>query len=313
MCLLVFIDDATSELMILELVEHENSYNYMAALKRYLDKFGRPLALYSDRHGIFRSSKPNTNGEFETTQFTKACHSLAIDVICALTPQAKGRVERANRTLQDRLVKEMRLRGITTTEDANRYLEEYRLDHNRRFARLPKDPQDAHAPLGNADIDILLVYTETRKVFKDLSINYNKHKLILDNSENSRKVIGQRVTIALRLDGTIDVVHGDICLPYRKFDKIRRVGDEPEVVDHKRLNAAFEMARCIEEVEPHHFQRNAHVLAGFRKFFREPEDARSRNLRDAPPAIRTKHNGRPRAPLGKHPIVVLESRLREPS
>ncbi len=309
-CLIVFIDDATSEIQLLRLVDHESSYNYMACLRTYINKFGCPLALYSDRHSIFRVNRENQNGETTTTQFTRACGNLDIKVICAKTPQAKGRVERANRTLQDRLVKELRLRNISTVVEANAYFEEYRLDHNDRFARPPENPADAHLPKPNEGLEKLLTYTVQRKVFQDLSLSFNKMKLILEDTDLARKAIGKRVVVAMSLDGDLEVTFDETPLPFRIFDKIRRIDDHsPEVVDHKRLGAALAVAKTVCEVEPHHFQRNSHVMAGFRNHFRQPEDPRSRTLRDAPEDIRVKHNGRARAPLGRHPIIILEERL----
>jgi transposase len=311
-CLLVFIDDATSELMLLRLVDHETSYNYMTCMKAYIERFGCPLALFSDRHSIFRATNPNSKGERFPTQFARACGRLGIRVICAKTPQAKGRVERANRTLQDRLVKEMRLRNISTIEEANRYLEEYRLEHNSRFARLPEDPEDAHIPAPNMSLDALLTYTVQRKVFKDRTISFNKTRILLEDTPAAAKAIGSRVTVALPLEGELEILFDETPLPYRVFDKIRRIdASSPVVVDHKHLGAALALSEAICEVEPHHFKRNAHVLAGFRKHFQDPEDPRSRKLRDAPEEVRRKHNGRPRAPLGVHPIVVLEERVRK--
>jgi transposase len=308
-CMLVFIDDATSEIQLLRLVEHETSYNYMICLKAYIERFGCPLALFSDRHSIFRTTNPNAVGERNPTQFARACARLEIQIICAKTPQAKGRVERANRTLQDRLVKELRLRNISTNEEANRYLEEYRLDHNKRFARLPADPEDAHRPGPNQSLDNLLTYTVQRKVFKDLSISYNKIRIILDSNSLSEKAVGKQVTVALSLSGGLEVLFEETPLPFRIFDKIRRVVDEPEVVDHKRLGAALRMAGAVCDTEPHHYKRNAHVMAGFRKHFKDPTDPRSRELQEAPAEIRKKHNGRARARLGIHPIIILEERL----
>lgn len=308
-CLIVFIDDATSELMVLRLVEHETSYNYMSCLKIYIERFGRPLALFSDRHSIFRSTNPSANGIRTPTQFSDACGRLDIRVICAKTPQAKGRVERANRTLQDRLVKELRLRNISTVQQANIFLEEYRLDHNRRFARFPADSEDAHLPKPNEALSSLLTYTVNRKVFKDLSISFNKTRIILENNELSRRAIGKRVTVALSLAGDLEVLFDEIPLPYRIFDKIRRIGDGPPVVDHKRLGAAFALGKIICEREPHQYKRNSHVMAGFRKHFQDPDDLRSRTLRDAPPDIRRQHKGRARDPLKCHPIVILQSGL----
>lgn len=107
----------------------------METLREYLDKSGRPLALYSDRHSIFRVNNPEREGEL--TQFTRAIKTLAIEPIHANPPQAKGRVERANQTLQDRLVKELRLRNISDIESANLWLSEFVKDYNSRFASIP--------------------------------------------------------------------------------------------------------------------------------------------------------------------------------
>lgn len=310
-CLIVFVDDATSELKVLRLVEHETSYNYMVCLKLYIERFGRPLALFSDRHSFFRSTNPTGTGVITPTQFSRACARLDIRVICAKTPQAKGRVERANRTLQDRLVKELRLRNISTVQQANIYLEEYRLDHNSRFARAPADPDNAHLPKPNAELSSLLTYTVKRKVFKDLTVSFNKTRIILEDSELSRKAIGKYATVALSLEGDLEVLFDEMPLPFRVFDKIRRVDDGPQVVDHKRLGAALALAKAIGEVEPHHYQSNAHVMAGFRKHFQDPDDLKSRALHNAPPEVRRQHNGRARNPLRGHPIVLLQERGEE--
>ena len=116
-CLLVFIDDATSELMEMQFVESETTLNYMAVLERYIHHHGLPMALYSDKHSIFRINAESVDSEAQT-QFSRAIEALGIEGIQAHSPQAKGRVERANQTLQDRLIKEMRLQGIDTPEQA---------------------------------------------------------------------------------------------------------------------------------------------------------------------------------------------------
>ncbi len=112
--LLVYIDDATGKLLHLRFAGSENTFDYLHATKAYLQQWGKPLAFYSDKHGVFRpvhaSEKDRTSG---LTQFGRALYELNIDIICANTPQAKGRVERANQTLQDRLVKELRLPAST--------------------------------------------------------------------------------------------------------------------------------------------------------------------------------------------------------
>lgn len=117
--LLVMIDDATGQLGTLLFVPHESFFGYGAAMRLYLTAHGRPGTLYSDKHGIFRVNIPSVGLENNLTQFGQAMQDLEIQIICANTPQAKGRVERANKTLQDRLPKELRLRG--------------RIDHGYRF------------------------------------------------------------------------------------------------------------------------------------------------------------------------------------
>lgn len=141
--LIVFIDDATSRLMALRLVPAETTPAYLQTLGQYLSQHGRPVALYSDKHSIFRVNLPER--EHELTQFTRALKSLDIEAIHANTPQAKGRVERANQTLQDRLVKELRLRGISDLEAANAFLPAFIADYNARFAVASQSPPDATA------------------------------------------------------------------------------------------------------------------------------------------------------------------------
>ena len=120
--LLVYIDDATSRLMHLQFVESESTFDYFAATRAYLERYGKPVAFYSDKHSIFRVSREDAASGVGMTQFGRALSELNIEILCANTSQAKGRVERAHHTLQDRLVKELRLAGISTVEAANAFL-----------------------------------------------------------------------------------------------------------------------------------------------------------------------------------------------
>lgn len=129
---LVYVDDATSRIMELLFVKSESTFSYFEATRRYILKHGKPLALYSDKAGVFQSA---TGGDGHT-QFGRAMYELNIHTICAETSQAKGRVERAHLTLQDRLVKEFRLHGISSIEEANAFAEEYIADYNRRSGGL---------------------------------------------------------------------------------------------------------------------------------------------------------------------------------
>ena len=143
-CLIAFIDDATGRVLAARFSPTETTQAYFDVLRRHVSAHGAPLALYSDRHGIFTkhdSEEPNP------TQFERALLQLGIEGICATSPQAKGRVERLFQTLQDRLCKAMRLNAITGIEQANAWLAQYLAEHNRRFAVAAQSDEDAHRPL----------------------------------------------------------------------------------------------------------------------------------------------------------------------
>src|SRR5689334_9103405 len=173
--LLVFVDDATSRLMHLRFVPAESAFAYMAATRAYVEAHGKPVAFYSDKHGIFRVNHPDAAGGDGTTQFGRALHELNVAIICANSPQAKGRVERAHKTLQDRLVKELRLAGIGTVEAANAFLPAFMADDNARFAKAPRLAEDLHRPPAPpGDLDAALTWREERTVTGSLTLHYNK-------------------------------------------------------------------------------------------------------------------------------------------
>jgi hypothetical protein len=136
---LVYVDDATSRLMEVLFTGTESTFGYFEATRRYLDRFGKPMAFYSDKASIFRVNHASATGGVGHTQFGRALYELNIDGICANTAAAKGRVERAHQTLQDRLVKELRLRGISSIKGANAFMPTFIAAHNRQFAKLPRN------------------------------------------------------------------------------------------------------------------------------------------------------------------------------
>lgn len=247
--LLVYIDDATSELMHLEMVETESSFSYMRATRTYIERHGKPVAFYSDKHSAFRNNVATANGD-GMSHLGRALEALNIELICANSPQAKGRVERANGTLQDRLVKAMRLEGISSIAEANAFLPSYMARHNARFARPPFDPRDLHRPLASHDdLEAEMVWREERTVTASLTLHYNKAMFILDPSAISTKLARKRVSVCEYPDGRVEIRHGEHSLPYRIFDKIRQV-NQAAVVDNKHLDAALTMARLIQEQLP---------------------------------------------------------------
>ena len=172
--LLVFVDDATSRLMHLQFVEAETTFSYFAAVRAYITAFGKPLAYYSDKFSVFRVNIPNALSGTGLTQFGRAMKELEIELICAHSPQAKGRVERANQTLQDRLTKELRLRGISSMATANVYLPQFIEQYNARFAVVPRSSESAHRPLQKGEVlDRILSLCERRTLSKNLTLSYN--------------------------------------------------------------------------------------------------------------------------------------------
>lgn len=144
-CLLVFVDDATSKILGLCFFEQETTLGYMKVVQQHLESYGRPIAYYSDKHSIFRTTREEcVDGRFTDTPLERALRELRIELICAHSSQAKGRVERANQTLQDRLIKELRLRKISSIEAANAYAPEFMAYYNQRFGVEPASDEDAH-------------------------------------------------------------------------------------------------------------------------------------------------------------------------
>lgn len=197
-CLLVFIDDATGELMALRFVNTETTLGYMGLLEEYIGTHGLPAALYSDRHSIFRVNKgDDKDASDHQTQFARALEQLGIEGIQANSPQAKGRVERANQTLQDRLVKEMRLQGISSQESANAWLPQFIRAFNRRFAVMPSMPEDANVPYAGTDKAlrrILSIHT-TRRLSKNLSCQFEGLLYQVQTTGQGLGLRGAEVTI----------------------------------------------------------------------------------------------------------------------
>ena len=145
--LLVFIDDATGRLMHLRFVASESTERYFGALWGYLEIHGCPVALYSDKHTVFRVARQDTMGGHGITPFGRALSELNIEILCANSSQAKGRVEQANRTLQDQLVKELPLAEISSMVAGNDFLPGFIERFNVRFAVAPVSPADLHRRL----------------------------------------------------------------------------------------------------------------------------------------------------------------------
>jgi len=242
-CLLVFIDDATSKLVELRFCDAESTFDYMHSAKRYLGRYGKPVAFYSDKHSVFRVNKKEAVGGTGLTQFGRALHDLNIDIIYANSSQAKGRVERMNLTLQDRLVKELRLEGINTIAAANEFLPSYAEQLNERFGKEPMNPTDLHRPLTeHDDLEEALCWQEERTVSNSLSVQYDRVLYLLEPGDLTNELRRKRVTVFDYPDGTIAIKYEGVSLPCSAFDKIGNV-KQADIVSNKRLGAVLAFAQ----------------------------------------------------------------------
>jgi len=231
--LLVFIDDATGRLLHLCFTAAESTFSYFAATESYVRQHGKPIAFYTDKLSVFRINQPNDLGGSGLTQFTRAMKQLDIEVICANTPQAKGRVERVNATLQDRLVKEMRLRGISGMAEGNVYLPAFIEAFNRRFAVAPRQAEDAHRPLlPQDDLARILTVQEMRVLSKNLTLQYQK---VIYQIQTARPTYALRnATVIVRENR-----HGEIAIEYKgkalAYTVYREQAKAAEVVASKQI------------------------------------------------------------------------------
>jgi transposase len=232
-CLLVFIDDATGKLMELLFVDHETTFNYFKITKNYLKHHGKPIAFYSDRHAVMSVNKKGALSGNGISQFGRAMKDLGIQLILANSPQAKGRVERVNKTLQDRLIKEMRLKNISSMEEANNYLPTFIEDFNNRFSKIAKNPSDAHKPVTETDINRALCLQETRYLSKDLMFQYANTIYLAKSTKAAYALRKTKILILEEDNGEIRAEHNGNpigILPYSQQEY------QPEPVSSKLLN-----------------------------------------------------------------------------
>jgi transposase len=250
--LLVFVDDATSRLMELRFVPSESTFAYFDALKSYLRHHGKPVAFYSDKHSIFRVSREDAASGDGMTQFGRALSELNIEILCANTSQAKGRVERAHHTLQDRLVKELRLAGISTVEAANAFLPAFVQTYNARFAKPPVRDRDLHRPIaGMNDLDDILCWREQRSVSRQLVVNYNRMKFMLRPDKTPAALAGKVVDIYDFPDGRLEIRWKGLPLSYSVFDHLQRVS-HAAIIENKRLGEVLAWIKQQQDKHPHY-------------------------------------------------------------
>lgn len=253
--LLVFVDDATGKIMQLHFEEQESCYGYMDALRGYLQQHGRPLTLYSDKHGIFRVNANEAKSGTGETQFSRAVRELDIDLIHANTPQAKGRVERMNATLQDRLVKELRLQNISTIEEANAYLPKFIADYNRRFAVQPALDVDAHRSSipNETALEQILCKRHMRVITKNLEVHYDNKIYQIKTPGIGYTMRGAKVSIN-DYKGKVSLLYKHKQLAYEIFHPQKRINS---VVDSKAIHAHMKKRKQWKPSNDHPWKRTA--------------------------------------------------------
>jgi len=230
-CLLVFVDDATSQIMGLRFCRTETTDDYFELVKKHLKEHGRPKAFYSDKHSIFRVNMKGC--DTRVTSFHRALKELDIELINAHSPQAKGRVERANGVLQDRLIKELREEGISSVEEGNAYLPSFLKKHNKKFGKEPADSKNAHRKLlPSHDLEKILLEKNKRVISKDLSFSYG-NEIYQIESQYVNRLPGKQVDIYEK-NGNISYVGlNGKKLKYKKWQE--RVVKTPKTADVKDL------------------------------------------------------------------------------
>jgi transposase len=233
-CVLMgYIDDARGDAFG-RFYDYEGTMPAMDSFKRYIRKRGLPLKVYLDGHSTYKSTaKPTIQEQLEgvepLSEFERALKELGVEVSHAHSPQAKGRIERLFRTFQDRVIKEMRLRGIKTIEEGNKFLEEYLPLYNRRFSVRPREKEDVHRPLPKGiDLNAILCIKTERTLRNDFTVAH-KHKLYqIEEATKASKVIVQD-----RMDGSMKITYQGQALRFREI-KERPMKENKQLVAKKR-------------------------------------------------------------------------------
>lgn len=229
----LLVDDATSKIMGGYFTPEETTEGYYRACLPYFQKSGRPLNLYNDKRGTFIVNQGVKRGE---TQFARAMKELGIGIIFAHSPQAKGRIERAFGTLQERLVWEMRLNNISTIEEANVYLPHFFEQYNNKFAEKPSNPLNAHRPLNQkTPLKYILCTKEIRTISKNLEIQYNNVIYQLKPSKQlNTKLKYSKINVITTLEGEIAFEYQGHYIDYERYNEIEY--HPPKITTDKLMN-----------------------------------------------------------------------------
>ena len=216
----------------------------------YLTTHGCPTAFYSNKHTVFRVNRPDAKRGSGMTQFGRALAELNIEILCANSSQAKGRVERANRTLQDRLVKELRMASISDMDAGNLFLPNFMEQFNNKFAVPAARVENMHRRLNvqASRLADILCHREQRHASQQLSLAYDRRQIILERSEVADKLAGQYVEVYDFSDRPLEVRLPGHLLPYRVFSKDQRVS-HTAIIENKRLSYALATVKAQQDIK----------------------------------------------------------------
>jgi transposase len=237
MTLIVILDDATARILYAQLWPAETTEAIMTGLRAVMKEHGLFMSLYNDR-ASWAFYTPKVGGKVSKTVFTqvgRALDRLGIAHIAAYSPQARGRSERVNRTLQDRLINELKLAGITDVQAANRFIQDvYIPEHNRLFAHEPADPTNCCVSALNVVLDDILCIEEERTVTNDNVVRYDNRYLQIGKQQDRATCKGLKVTVREHLDGTISVLRGVKLLGRYDKEGQELLLEEPQIQEHKK-------------------------------------------------------------------------------
>jgi transposase len=255
--LMAYIDDATNKVYG-RFYEYEGTIPAMESFKRYIRKHGIPMSLYMDKHTTYKSpAEPSIEDEINGTkplsEFGRALTELAVKIIHAHSPQAKGRIERLFKTLQDRLVKEMTLRGINTIDEANKYLDSYLSGHNKRFSVKAKKQDDLHRAIPKGlNLDKILCIRTIRTLRNDFTIAHDGKLYQIQEPIKSKKVLVEE-----RTDGKMLITYNDLRL------KFTEITTRPE--KQQKLKSATRHRKGPTPSVDHPWRKSNHQLFGKRQ------------------------------------------------
>jgi len=237
--LMAYIDDATNNVFA-RFYDYEGTIPAMDSFKGYIEKYGLPQSVYLDRHTTYKSNGKLTTEEAleglkePQSQFERALDELGVNLLYANSPQAKGRIERLFGTLQDRLVKEMRLAGVNTKEKANRFLEEYLPIHNQRFSIAEAKGVNLHREIPKGiNLDSILSIRTKRTLRNDFTISYNNQLYQIEDTPPNVRIKG--VIVEERIDKTIHITYNGIELKYKKIETRPLKPKEQEFMQPRKI------------------------------------------------------------------------------